>query len=72
MITMKYGIVIETDELNCSAYVPDLPGCVATGKTVQETKDRIKEAIYLHLQGMREDGDAIPEPRTVCDFVEVA
>ena len=69
---MKYGIVIETGERNCSAYVPDLPGCVATGKTVEETKNRIKEAIHLHIKGMREDGDAIPEPRTVCDFVEVA
>jgi len=72
MNPMKYGIVIETGERNCSAYVPDLPGCVATGKTVEETKNRIKEAIHLHIKGMREDGDAIPEPRTVCDFVEVA
>jgi predicted RNase H-like HicB family nuclease len=72
MNLMKYGIVIETGERNCSAYVPDLPGCVATGKTVDETKNRIKEAIQVHLKGMREDGDVIPEPRTVCDFVEVA
>ena len=69
---MKYGIVIETGERNCSAYVPDLPGRIATGATVKETKERIREAIVLHLNGMREDGDAIPEPRTVCDFVEVA
>jgi predicted RNase H-like HicB family nuclease len=72
MNVVKYGIVIETGERNCSAYVPDLPGCVATGKTVEETKERIKEAIHLHLKGIREDGDAVPEPRTICDFVEVA
>lgn len=72
MNAVKYGIVIETGERTCSAYVPDLHGCVATGKTVEETKERIKEAIHLHLKGIQEDGDAIPEPRTICDFVEVA
>jgi predicted RNase H-like HicB family nuclease len=72
MTIMKFGIVIERGERNCSAYVPDLPGCVATGSTVEETKERIKEAIHLHLNGMREDGDTIPAPLTVCDFVEVA
>jgi predicted RNase H-like HicB family nuclease len=69
---MRYGIVIERGKRNCSAYVPDLPGCVATGKTVKETKDRLKEAIHLHLEGMREDGAPIPKSRTICDFVEVA
>ena len=72
MKSVRYGIVIEKGGRNCSAYVPDLPGCIATGATVEETKERIKEAIELHLKGMREDGDAIPEPRTVCDNVEVA
>ena len=72
MNPVKYGIVIEKGGHNCSAYVPDLPGCVATGATVEETKERIRGAILLHLEGMREDGDAIPEPTTVCDFVEVA
>jgi predicted RNase H-like HicB family nuclease len=72
MKSVKYGIVIEKGENNCSAYVPDLPGCVATGATVEETKERIADAIRMHLEGMREDGDAIPEPRTVCDCVEVA
>ncbi|HLH30393.1 MAG TPA: type II toxin-antitoxin system HicB family antitoxin [Terriglobia bacterium] len=69
---MRYGIVIERGERNCSAYVPDLPGCVATGPTIEETKKRLRTAIELHLKGMREDGDAIPEPRTVCDNIEVA
>jgi predicted RNase H-like HicB family nuclease len=72
MKIVKYGVVIEKGDRNCSAYVPDLPGCIATGMTVEETKERIKQAIKLHLKGMREDGEAIPEPRTVCDNVEVA
>ena len=69
---VRYGVVIEKGDRNCSAYVPDLPGCIATGKTVEETKERIREAIALHLKGLREDGDAIPEPRVICDNVEVA
>lgn len=71
MNSVKYGIVIELGERNCSAYVPDLPGCMATGTTVEETKQRIREAIRVHLEGMREDGDSIPKPRIVCDCVEV-
>ena len=70
MSFMKYGIVIERGARNCSAYVPDLPGCVATGKTIEEARERIKEAIHLHIDGMREDGDRIPEPRTICDVVD--
>ena len=72
MTSVKYGIVIETGEHNCSAYVPDLPGCVATGASIEETKELIRQAIELHLKGIREDGDPIPEPRTICDNVEVA
>ena len=72
MKLVKYGIVIERGARNCSAYVPDLPGCIATGSSVEETKERIKQAIELHLRGLREDGDAIPELRTVCDNVEAA
>ena len=69
---VKYGIVIESGERNCSAYVPDLPGCIATGSTVEETKERIREAVQLHLEGLREDGDQVPAPTTVCDWVVVA
>ena len=69
---VRYGIVIEKGERNCSAYAPDLAGCIATGATVEETRERMKAAIALHLQGLREDGDVIPEPRTICDNVEVA
>ena len=72
MKDMKYGIVIETGERNCSAYVPDLPGCVATGATVEETRARIRKAIQMHMEGMREDAEEIPVPSTVCDSVEVA
>lgn len=72
MNSVKYGIVIEKGEHNCSAYVPDLPGCIATGATIEETKERIRGAIQVHLDGMRQDGDAIPAPSTVCDCVEVA
>ena len=72
MKSVTYGVVIEIGDRNCSAYVPDLPGCIATGTTVEETKKRIREAIEVHLKGLREDGDEIPEPRSVCDNVEVA
>ncbi|WP_376692046.1 type II toxin-antitoxin system HicB family antitoxin [Wenzhouxiangella sp. EGI_FJ10409] len=60
---MKYAIVIEKAEGNYSAYVPDLPGCVATGATVEELEQQIREAIEFHLDGMREDGDPIRPPR---------
>jgi predicted RNase H-like HicB family nuclease len=60
---MRYAIVIEKAENNYAAYVPDLPGCVATGFTVEETEQQIREAIDLHLRGMREDGLPIPKNR---------
>ena len=69
---MRYAIVIEKAEGNYSAYVPDLPGCVATGSTVAEVEAEIREAIEFHLDGMREDGLAIPAPSSRVDYVEVA
>ena len=69
---MKYAIVIETAEGNYSAYVPDLPGCVATGKTVEEVEQQIREAIEFHLEGMREDGNPIPPPSCHVEYVDVA
>ena len=69
---MRYAIVIEKAENNYAAYVPDLPGCVATGITVEETEEQIREAIEFHLKGMREDGTTIPEPSSRVDYVEVA
>ncbi|MBU1187966.1 MAG: type II toxin-antitoxin system HicB family antitoxin [Gammaproteobacteria bacterium] len=69
---MKYAIVIERAISNYSAYVPDLPGCVATGATFEEVEQQIREAIEFHLDGMREDGEAIPPPSSQVEYVEVA
>ena len=69
---MRYAVVIEKAEGNFSAYVPDLPGCVATGDTVAQAEQSIREAIELHLFGMREDGTPIPPPSSQVEYVEVA
>ena len=69
---MRYAMIIETGRENYSAYLPDLPGCIATGKTIEELKQHMREAIELHLDGMREDGLPIPEPTTLADYVEAA
>lgn len=69
---MRYAMIIETGEKNYSAYLPDLPGCVATGRTIEEVRKRMRETIELHLAGMREDGLPIPEPTTLADYVEAA
>ncbi|WP_290890025.1 type II toxin-antitoxin system HicB family antitoxin [Arenimonas sp.] len=69
---MRYAIVIEQSENNFGAWVPDLPGCVATGKSVEVVQRRIREAIALHLAGMREDGDSIPSPTVRVEYVDVA
>lgn len=71
-MNMRYAVVIERANENFSAYIPDLPGCVSTGDTVEETEANIREAIALHLQGMHEDGITIPEPTSVVDYVTVA
>ena len=69
---MRYAIVIENTGSTFSAYVPDLPGCVATGATIEDAERAIREAIAFHLEGMREDGTPIPEPSSRVDYVEVA
>lgn len=69
---MRYAIVIEKGEGNYSAYVPDLPGCVAVGDTIEETQREIQEAIEFHLDGLRADGLPIPEPSSRVEYVEVA
>jgi predicted RNase H-like HicB family nuclease len=61
----EYTVVIEKSRTGYSAYVPDLPGCVAAAKTVDETESLMRGAIRLHLEGMREDGEPIPEPLTI-------
>ncbi|HTS78541.1 MAG TPA: type II toxin-antitoxin system HicB family antitoxin [Bryobacteraceae bacterium] len=67
----KYAIIIESGPNNYSAYVPDVPGCITTGRTVAETVELMREALEFHFEGMREDGDAIPEPTSLCEYVEV-
>jgi predicted RNase H-like HicB family nuclease len=67
----KYLIVVEKTANNLAAYLPDLPGCVATGKTRTEVEKNIRAAIELLLQGMRVDGDSLPEPTSYTDLVEV-
>lgn len=69
---MRYAIVIEKTENNYGAWVPDLPGCVATSKTVEGVQRRIREAIEMHIAGMREDGDPIPPPVAQVNYVDVA
>lgn len=69
---MRYAIVIEKAEGNYSAYVPDLPGCVATGTTIGEAEKSIREAIEFRLDGMREEGMPIPPPSSHVEYVEVA
>ena len=68
---MKYAVVIERTPNNYAAYVPDLPGCVSVGDTEAEVLTNIREAIELHLDSMREDGDPIPAPTTVAAMVEI-
>lgn len=67
----KYAVVIERGERNLSAYVPDLPGCITTGRSLEEIEKNIREAIELHLEGMAEDGEAVPEPSTTVQYVEM-
>jgi len=67
---MRYGVVIERANGNYSAYVPDLPGCVATGDTVEEVEREIQEAIRFHLEGLQADNLPVPEPSAICEYVE--
>ncbi len=69
---MRYAIVIEKSESNFSAYVPDLPGCIATGSTVAEVEFEIREAIAFHLEGMREDGISPPMPQSQVEYIDTA
>jgi predicted RNase H-like HicB family nuclease len=68
---MRFAVVIEKGERNYSAYVPDLPGCVAVGDTLAQVKAKIREAIAFHLEGMRQDGAPIPKPSSRAEYVEV-
>jgi predicted RNase H-like HicB family nuclease len=68
---MKYAVVFERAAHNWAAYVPDLPGCVTTGHTLMKTRRLIAEAIEFHIEGLRRQGQPVPEPTTVTDTVEI-
>lgn len=67
---MRYAIVIEKADGNYSAYVPDLPGCVATGASVADVAEEIRDAIRFHIDGLKEDGQPVPTPSSIADYVE--
>jgi predicted RNase H-like HicB family nuclease len=67
----RYVIVIEKAASNLSAYAPDVPGCVATGVTRQRTIANMRSALEMHIQGLRKDGQPIPEPTTIAEYVEI-
>ena len=67
---MRYGVVIEKAEGNYSAYVPDLPGCIATGKTLNEVRRRMRDAIEFHIEGLLDDELPIPPPTASSDYVK--
>jgi predicted RNase H-like HicB family nuclease len=67
---MRYLVVVERTGNNYSAYVPDLPGCIATGATAEDVQQNIREAIAMHMEGLREDGLPVPAPQTQAEFVE--
>ena len=67
---MRYAVVIEKAEENYSAYVPDLPGCVATGATVEDAEREIRDAIRFHIDGLKEDGLPVPQPTSSVEYVE--
>ena len=71
-VSMKYAVVIEDAGPNFSAYVPDLPGCVATGATLQEVESAIRESIEFHLEGLQRAGYEIPAPSSSVEYIEVA
>jgi predicted RNase H-like HicB family nuclease len=69
-VVMRYAVVIEKADGNYSAYVPDLPGCVATGETVQAAEAEIRDAIRFHIEGLKADGLPVPAPTSIADYVE--
>lgn len=69
---MRYVVLIEKAASNYSAYLPDLPGCVATGISLEETLANIRSAVEMHVEGLRKDGQPVPESSTVAEYVDVA
>jgi len=68
---MRYAVVIEKAAKNYSGYAPDVPGCGVTGKTVQETLANLRTALRMHFDGLQEDGEPIPDPISLCHYVDV-
>jgi predicted RNase H-like HicB family nuclease len=68
---MRYAVVVEEGENSFGAYVPDLPGCVAVGETREEVLTLIREAVEFHIEGLREEGQAVPEPSSSIEYVEI-
>lgn len=68
----KYAVIFEQAETNWAACVPDLPGCVTTGKTLEETEQNIREAMFGHLRTLREFGEPVPEPTSVAKEIEIS
>ena len=68
----RFLILIEQGDSNYSAYAPDLPGCIATGRTLEEVEQNMREAIALHVQGMIEDGEPIPVSQTTAEYVDIS
>ena len=71
-MSLKYAVIFEQAQDNWAAYVPDLPGCITTGKTLEETERNIREAIRGHLRTLREFGDPVPEPISLAKEIEVS
>lgn len=67
---MKYAVIIEKGPTSYGATVPDLPGCTAVGETLDEVEELIREAIDFHIEGLRSDGEPVPPPTTICEYVE--
>ncbi|GAC1565946.1 MAG: type II toxin-antitoxin system HicB family antitoxin [Ktedonobacteraceae bacterium] len=67
----RFLVIIEQVSHNYSAYVPDLQGCIATGKTLDDVKKNMREAIELHLQGMAEDNEELPTPHSLAEYLDV-
>ena len=67
---MRYAIVIEKARTNYSAYVPDLPGCIATGPTIDAVENEIRNAIRFHIDGLKADGLPVPEPSAIAEYVD--
>ncbi len=68
---MRFAVIIEKAESNYSAYVPDLPGCVATGETPEAVRNQMREAIAFHIDGLQEDGSPVPEPTTRAEYIDL-